>query len=86
MCKSQRMVVMSRMINSRAGDEMNSRLERMAKLTERTKTFYVREAVGEYLDDLEDIYLADRVMDRIESGDEKLHPLEDLERELDLAD
>lgn len=77
---------MSRMINFRADEETDARLERLARLTGRTKTFYVREAVREHLDDLEDIYLADQVMARIDSGEEVVHRLEDVERELGLAD
>lgn len=76
---------MSRMINFRVDETIDVRLERMARLTGRTKTWYVREAVSEYLDDMEDIYLADRVMDRVERGNESVHALEDLERELGLA-
>ncbi|MDT0616928.1 DUF6290 family protein [Salinisphaera sp. P385] len=77
---------MSRMINFRAEDELHARLERLATLTGRTKTFYVREAVVNYMDDLEDIYLADQVMDRLESGAETTYSLDELERELGLAD
>lgn len=78
--------MMSRMINFRVDEAINDRLDRMARLTGRTKTWYVREAVSEYLDDLEDIYLADQVMERVESGEENVHALADLERELGLAD
>ncbi len=74
------------MINFRVDEAINDRLERMARLTGRTKTWYIREAVSEYLDDMEDIYLADQVMERVEHGEENVHPLEDLERELGLAD
>ena len=76
---------MSRMINFRADDETNARLERLAKLTGRSKTFYIREAVNAHIDDLEDIYLADQVMDRLENDTESLHALEEVERELGLV-
>ena len=76
---------MSHMINFRADDDLNARLERLAKLTGRSKTFYVREAVTAHIDDLEDIYLADQVMERLENNVETLHSLEDVERELGLA-
>jgi RHH-type transcriptional regulator, rel operon repressor / antitoxin RelB len=36
----------------------------------------VREAILEHLDDLEDMYLAGRTLDRIRSGEEKTVPLE----------
>lgn len=77
---------MSRLINFRADAELDKRLERLAKLTGRSKTFYIREAVSTHIDDLEDIYLADQVMDRLESGTETLHALEEVEKELGLAD
>ena len=76
---------MSRIINFRADDELDKRLQRLVKLTGRSKTFYVREAVSAHLDDLEDIYLADQVMERIENGNETLHALDDVERDLGLA-
>ena len=76
---------MSRMINFRADDDLNARLERLARLTGRSKTFYVREAVNAHIDDLEDIYLADQVMDRLENHQETLHSLEEVEEELGLA-
>ena len=77
---------MSRLINFRADDELDKRLERLAKLTGRSKTFYIREAVSIHIDDMEDIYLADQVMDRLEAGTESLHALEEVEKELGLAD
>jgi RHH-type rel operon transcriptional repressor/antitoxin RelB len=77
---------MSRLINFRADEELDKRLERLAKLTGRSKAFYIREAVSTHIDDLEDIYLADRVMDRLENGTESLHALEEVEKELGLAD
>ncbi|OGT73684.1 MAG: CopG family transcriptional regulator [Gammaproteobacteria bacterium RIFCSPLOWO2_12_47_11] len=77
---------MSRLINFRADEELDKRLERLAKLTGRSKTFYIREAVSTHIDNLEDIYLADQVMDRLENGTESLHALEEVEKELGLAD
>ena len=76
---------MSHMINFRADDDLNARLERLVKLTGRSKTFYVRAAVNVHIDDLEDIYLADQVMERLESNVETSHSLEDVEQELGLA-
>ena len=37
----------------------------------------VREAILEHLDDLEDLYAAERTVERIRSGDERTIPLED---------
>ncbi|WP_232226697.1 type II toxin-antitoxin system RelB family antitoxin [Algiphilus aromaticivorans] len=77
---------MTRMINFRADEALDERLSRLAELTGRTKTFYVREAVERHIEDLEDAYLADRVMARVERGEEGVKSLEALERELGLAD
>ena len=77
---------MTRMINFRADEALDERLSRLAELTGRTKTFYVREAVERHIEDLEDAYLADQVMARVERGEESVKSLEALERELGLAD
>lgn len=74
------------MINFRADDELYSRLDRLARLTGRTKTFYVREAVTQYLADLEDAYSADRVIERLERREESTHDMDEVERDLGLED
>lgn len=48
------------MIAVRLPESIESRLDELAKKTGRTKTFYVREAILEHLEDLEDIYLAEK--------------------------
>ncbi|WP_127475384.1 DUF6290 family protein [Sulfurivermis fontis] len=74
------------MLAIRLPEEIESRLEALAKKTGRTKTYYARQAILEYMDDLEDIYLAEQVARQIEAGDMKTYSLEDVERELGLAD
>jgi len=46
------------MLAIRLDTDTEKRLDRLAKMTGRTKTFYAREAILEHLEDLEDIYLA----------------------------
>jgi len=48
------------MLAIRLPSEIEDRLTALAKLTGRTKTFYVREAILEHLDDLEDLYLSEK--------------------------
>ena len=48
------------MLAIRLDIETEQRLDRLAKKTGRTKTFYAREAILEHLQDLEDVYLATR--------------------------
>jgi RHH-type rel operon transcriptional repressor/antitoxin RelB len=58
--------------------EIQSPLEKLAKKTGGTKTFYAREAILEYLDDLEDVYLASqRLAERAKtySADDVKHEL-----------
>ena len=68
------------MLAIRLQPETERRLNALAKQTGRTKTYYAREAILRYLDDMEDQYIA---LDRLE------HPrrrwtLEELERRRDL--
>jgi len=66
------------MLAIRLPEAIEKRLERLARRTGRTKTFYVREAILEHLQDLEDLYLAERALERIESGEERTIPLNDV--------
>jgi RHH-type rel operon transcriptional repressor/antitoxin RelB len=52
------------MLAIRLDPEIESRLERLAKKTGRTKTFYAREAILTHLEDLEDTYLLSRRLAR----------------------
>jgi RHH-type rel operon transcriptional repressor/antitoxin RelB len=63
------------MLAIRLPQSIEKRLERLARRTGRTKTFYAREAILEHLEDLEDRYLAERALERIRSGDERTIPL-----------
>jgi len=74
------------MIAVRVPEEIETRLDRLAQLTGRTKTYYVREAIEEHLDDLEDAYLAEKVLEKVRSGREKLIPLEDVVKQYGLDD
>ena len=74
------------MLAIRLPQDIERRLGELARRTGRTKTFYAREAILEHLDDLEDLYLAEEVLARIRNGQEATHTLDDVERELGLAD
>jgi RHH-type rel operon transcriptional repressor/antitoxin RelB len=62
----------------RLPDSIEKRLAKLAKRTGRTKTFYAREAILRYIEDLEDIYDAERAWERILSGKDKTIPLQDV--------
>ena len=74
------------MLAIRLPEDIELRLGNLAKKTGRTKTFYAREAILEYLDDLEDLYLAEKRLRNIKNGKTKTIKLDQLERELGLAD
>jgi RHH-type rel operon transcriptional repressor/antitoxin RelB len=44
--------------------------KRLEKLARRTKTYYVREAILEHLEEIEDLYLAEGALERIRSGED----------------
>jgi RHH-type rel operon transcriptional repressor/antitoxin RelB len=70
----------------RLDDDLETRLERLARLTGRSKSFYVKQAITQHIEDLEDLYLAQRVAQRAAAGHERLVRLEELERELGQVD
>jgi len=70
------------MISVRLPKDIEKRLDYLAKETGRTKTYYVKEALVEHIDDLEDAYLA---LSRLEKPG-KRWTLEELENERDLED
>jgi RHH-type transcriptional regulator, rel operon repressor / antitoxin RelB len=70
----------------RLPEEIEKRLDALAKATGRTKTFYAREAILEHLEDLEDIYLAEQRLADVHAGRVKTIPLEDVMKEYGLVD
>ncbi len=66
------------MLAIRLSKDIEERLERLARATGRTKTFYARQAILEHLDDFEDYYLAEEVKTRLKSGEESTVPLDEV--------
>jgi RHH-type rel operon transcriptional repressor/antitoxin RelB len=64
------------MLAIRLPEEIESRLEKLARKTGRSKTFYAREAILAHLEDLEDFYLAEERMKRYDEA--RTVPLDDL--------
>jgi len=63
------------MLAIRLPETIEKRLKKLAQRTGRTKTFYAREAILVHLSELEDLYLAEDRLERIESGEERTIPL-----------
>ena len=74
------------MLAIRLPADVEDRLDRLAKATGRTKTFYAREAIVEHLSELEDLYLAEQRLIDNQAGKSRTYKLEEVERELGLAD
>ena len=70
----------------RLDPQVEQRLDRLAAKTGRTKAYYLRELVTNGLEDLEDFYRADATMERVRKGEEPVYSLDQVERDLGLAD
>ena len=66
--------------------EIELRLEALAQATGRTKTYYAREAIMQHLDDLEDLYLAEKELIEVRAGRSKTMSLKDVMTQHGLAD
>lgn len=84
MTKNIGIMTNSAVINFRSNPQSKIRIERLAKMTKRPASFYYNYLLDEYLDDLEDIFLAEEVIKNIRSGKEKTYTLAEVEAELGL--
>lgn len=74
------------MLSVRLPDDIDKRLSHLAKVTNRPKSFYVREAIERSLEDIEDAYLAESAYEDFLKSGEKAVTLEELEDGLGLED
>ena len=68
------------MLAIRLPETIEKRLDQLAKRTGRTKTYYAREAILQHLDELEDVYLAEKRLEAVRSGRSRTIPLEKVMR------
>ena len=71
-------------VNFRTNPKSKLRIENLAKMTKRPASFYYNFLLDEYLDDLEDIFLAEEIVKKIRAGKEKVYSLEEVKNELGL--
>jgi len=81
----QRSHVMTKQAAVRLPDETYSRLKNLAERTGRTATFYIREAVEEHLEDLEDLYAAEQASTAHRLSGGRTLSLDELDAELVLG-
>ncbi|MCD8554120.1 DUF6290 family protein [Seleniivibrio sp.] len=72
------------MLTVRLPEEIETRLNELSEKTGRPKSYYIREAVENYLEDMEDLYHAETVYRRVLEGKEEVSALEDIEKRLGL--
>lgn len=70
------------MLSLRLSNDIENRLAQLAESTGRTKSFYAKEAIVKYLDEMEDTYIA---ISRVEKPGKRVS-MEDVEAELGLED
>lgn len=74
------------MLAIRLPEDIETRLENLALRTGRSKTYYAREAIVEHLDELEDLYLAEKVVEDLRAGREQLTSLDEVAKKYGLDD
>ncbi len=73
-------------ISIRLPADVEARLTALSEQTGRSKTYYVTEAIREHLNDLEDLYLAERELIEVRAGRSVTVSLQDAMAEYGLED
>ncbi|MGA3009286.1 MAG: DUF6290 family protein [Terracidiphilus sp.] len=73
-------------VSLRLPEDLKSRLDKLAKRTGRSKTYYMIEAITEKLEDLEDLYLAEQRTLAMRASRSKTYTQEEMEERYGLAD
>ena len=71
-------------VSIRLDPQIEQRLDQLAAQTGRAKSYYLRELIESGLDDLEDFYLADAMMERVRKNQELLVDAAIVRKELGL--
>jgi RHH-type rel operon transcriptional repressor/antitoxin RelB len=72
-------------LSIRLPGDVEDRLKSLAAQTGRSKSFYITEAICKHIDDLEDLYLAERELEAIRSGKSQTVPLEEMMKRYGMA-
>jgi RHH-type rel operon transcriptional repressor/antitoxin RelB len=73
-------------ISLRLEPQIERRIAKLAKATGKTKSHILRELVARGIEDVEDIYMADRAMERLRQGKERTYTSEEVSKKLGLDD
>jgi len=72
------------MLAIRLPADIENRLDALAAAKGRTKSFYARKAIVEFLEDREDVYLAESRLADLHAGRSRRHTLEEVEKDVGL--
>jgi RHH-type transcriptional regulator, rel operon repressor / antitoxin RelB len=64
--------------------EIEERLENLSIQTGRSKSFYVKEAILDHINNIEDVYLAEKRLECIRSGRTQTIPLQEVMKRYDM--
>jgi RHH-type rel operon transcriptional repressor/antitoxin RelB len=64
--------------------DAEARLETLAQAGGKTAAYYAQEAILDYLEDMEDYYLAEQAVADIRAGRDQTYPLEEVMKEYGL--
>lgn len=62
----------------RLDPRLDERLNNLTKQTGRSKSFYLTQAVESYLENMEDLLIANAVMERIQTGKERTYTADEV--------
>jgi RHH-type transcriptional regulator, rel operon repressor / antitoxin RelB len=77
---------MMKLMAVRVPEEMHIRLKNLARATNRSTAYYLREALEKHLEELEDAYLAETAYEEFIKSGKQAVSLEEVEKRLGLAD
>lgn len=77
---------MMSILTIRLPEDICNRLLELADATGRSKSYYVREALIEYLEDIEDIYAADERCEELKAKKSHTIPLKEIMSEYEVLD
>ena len=72
-------VMMAKQLNTKLDDETIARLDHLARVTGRSKSFYASEFIRSGLDEMEDWYLARHRLEEFRQSDDSAIPLDQVD-------
>ena len=75
-------MAMTARVTFRTTPELKERINGLAEKTKRSPGFFYNILLENHIDDLEDVYDAIQIRERVYSGKEKTYPLEDIASEM----